>query len=1260
MPTSNIYEYLEGRVPNPALTYAKIAEIIEIEERERINKEIGERRTRLGARIGEVTAETKREVMENSPLETIYSSIIDWTNDDDQRRSYEEKLLQRAYDTLIVLPLQRKEPKRIQVQKLAEGFVILKHHFALAWKVVFDWKDVETIEGLDVLLLRDYVDLFPDDGVTKVIIGYMDGQLDPIPVQLAESNHKMVDESQMDQMTAEDRLFHMIQGSEESSRSIIAQRLMAEYCLHLEEYFSAVEYAKKTVDLIKFETQLSGLNLQNVLDAAHVTLATALVHHESPRNHPEARKLFEEIQLRKPTSASALIGLGLILEEEEDYKSAIPFLSRALECSPDIKIRVEIAWCVALGGDYKAGLEELERCLLQMEVEGRSKDLRSKILYRMGMCLWNLDPSKAARKDRNGAYAHFISSLQANLTFAPAYTSLGVYYADYAKDKKRARKCFQKAFEISASEVIAAQRLASIFADQKQWDLVELVAQRVIESGMARAPPGSKKKSLSWPFAALAVCQLNEQNYTKSIISFQSAIRISPEEFHCWVGLGESYYNSGRFVAATKAFEQAQKHEANHDGARPQEIWFSNYMLANVRRELGEYDEALLGYERVLSSRPKELGVEIALIQAHVESAWQSIELGFFGHAAESAAKAVTIAGQIIEHHPNVFNTWKAIGDACAAFSWTNAYMSDFPADDVRNLLYAKGNTDVYDLLADIDNIRIDMFQSGLTSKAEEDSLSTCLFAAILAQKRAIYVCKHDIHAQAVAWYNLGWTEYRASICLEENLTRRKSHYLKAAVRCFKRAIELEAGNSEFWNSLGVVTAELNPKISQHAYVRSLHLNDRSAKVWTNLGTLYLLQNDNQLANQAFTRAQSADPEYAYAWVGQGILATLLGNKIEAQSLFTHAFEVSDSSCVVAKRLYITSTFDQMISSKSLSQDNADLSLPLFALNQLRSQTKADTVYEHLRALLTERTGAYAEGRAALESVCAKVELEYELQESSLSLSRFAQAKADLARIQLAEHNFPEAALNAEISLDLSADDDSALFDPDIRRRLRVSAHLTPGLAYHFTGLLDKAIWMFRTALEETNSNPDVTCVLAQVLWTKKGAKEREVAREQLFDCVEKHNGHVGATTLLAVIALLDSDNETLEAVTADLRSLQTQTEISILQQSEISHLLAAIAMSNPNSDERRRAETSEAASTIMLTPSQPQGWSQLAELAGETQPYAADMALLTALRGVPPRGTLDNEDLCKVYAGTRRTADAQTGIMVAPWREEGWKVLAT
>ncbi|MCJ1415113.1 Superkiller protein 3 [Xylographa parallela] len=1259
LPTSSLYDYLEGRFPKPDYTYTKVVEITEAEEKERINKEIGERRTRLGAKIGQVTTEVKREVLDGSNLEYLYACIIDWTSDDDLRRLYEEKILQRAYDTLAVLPSKQKEAKRAQVIKLADGLVILKHPFALAWMITLEWKDTEVIDTYDAGLLREYTELFPEDGLSKVLKAYLSSEISPFPQPPKQSTVDS-EEDEMTMMTAEDRLLLMTEGVEESSRSVLSQRLMAEYYTYLDEYASAVDSAKKAREQISLETQVSGLGFQDNLDAMNLILATALIHYQSPRNHPEARSLFENILERKTVNTSALIGLGLILEEEDDYEGATNSLARALKQCADVKVKAEYAWCKAMTGDYDTSLKELEACLPELEkIDVKTKSLRAQTLYRIGMCIWHLDPSKGARKDRAGAYARFLASLQANLNYAPSYTILGIYYADYAKDKKRSRKCFQKAFELSSSEVKAAERLARAFADQREWDLVEVVAQRVVDSGKIRPPPGSKRKGISWPFAALGGCQLNNQEYPKSIVSFQSALRISPDDYQCWVGLGEGYHSSGRYIAATKAFEQAQKLESSTDNIQAEDTWFSKYMLANVRRELGDFEDATQGYEDVLSMRPTELGVTIALLQTHVESAWRSIELGYFGQAADSAVKAVAVAGVVVKGRPDAFNLWKALGDACAIFSWMQAYLHRFPIEEVRSVLESDKAIEMFEQMSNIDKVDSSVLDQLCLTKGTPITLKQCVHAAIFAHKRLVHTCVHDIHAQAVAWYNLGWTEYRAHVVLGKasiaSPRNNGSVYLRTSVRCFKRAIELEAGNSEFWNALAVVTTQLNPKVSQHAFVRSLHLNDKSARVWTNLGTLYLLQHDNQLANDTFTRAQSADPEYTHAWLGQGILALLLGEVKESRSLFAHAFEIADASTIVTKRLYASSAFDQLLAQVS-SSGTTDVLQPLFALHQLKSQTTTDYVYEHLQALFGERIGASDEAIESLSAVCARVEEEYESSESPLSLARFAQAKADLARAYLAAQDFDAAVENAETALDLSADLDSNSQAFNTRHKYRLSAHLTAGLAYHYTGLMDKAITMFRAALEETEGNPDVVCILSQVLWAKGRTEEREVAREQLFNCVEKHPGHAGAITLLGVIAMLDDDRDTIEAVTADLHDLRTRTDLDEQYQLRIGRLLAALAVLHPSEETRESAIIGEATTAVMLAPSQPHGWGQLSELTDDVFP--TEMVLLTALGSVPPKGTLDAEALAQAFAESSRPADAQRAILMAPWVAAGWEGL--
>ena len=1257
LPTTALYDYLEGRIFQPDFTYSKIADIVEAEEKEKINTDIGQRRTRLGARIEQVTSEVKREVLGNSPLELLYENIINWTHDDEIRRQYEEKLLQHAYDTLIVIPTAKKAAKRKKVQEMAQGMVILKRDFLLAWTIDLQWKDVADIAEMDAGSFRAFAALFPDVGLSKLLRSFLDSDISPFP-KLTDSVLEQNEESEENSpLSGEDRLILMTEGMEESSPSILAYRIMGLTYLHLEEYEDAAATGRQGLQQVSNESNISGLALGNSFDAMKIILATALVQFQAPRHHPEAMSLFENVLHRNPIETSALIGIGLILEEQEEYVKAIDFFDRALKRNSDPKIKAEAAWCKALNGDNETSLHELEACLPSMEgSDTRAKLLRAQTLYRAGMCIWNLETSSKARKNREGAYTRFIASLQADLNYAPAYTILGIYYADYGRDKKRARKCFQKAFELSSSEVEAAERLAQSFAKSGEWDLVEVVAQRVVESGKVRTAPGSKKKGISWPFAALGVVKLNNQDFKESIKFFQSATRSSPENYHYWVGLGENYHNSGRYYAATNAFEHAQKLEETLDDGSDTEKWFLKYMLANVKRELGQYDDAIAAYKEVLKIRPAEYGVSIALLQTLVEGAWHSIELGFFGRAADAASEAIEVAKSVAHEHHEAFNLWKAVGDACSIFTYTSAYASRLPIQVLLSILEADIDLRDYDILADIDGVNHETLQTLLQPTQQTPSLlQFSISAAILAQKRAIHACANDVHARAVAWYNLGWTEHRAHICSQDRPSTASSNkllkHLKASVQAFKRAIELEAGNAEFWNSLGVVTTQLNPKVSQHSFVRSLYLNDKNARVWTNLGTLYLIQNDAQLANDAYTRAQSSDPDYAQAWLGQGLLDMQMGETNEARRLFTHAFEIADASSTMIKRQFAMSTFDYLLSSPLSS--TTSVIQPLFALHQLRSQVSADLAFQHLSSLFAERIGDFGDAAATFDLVASKLEAEYEMSESAVILMRFAIAKADLGRAQLAERDFDAAAESAETALNLSEEED---VKNEVRQKVRLSAHMTAGLAYYYQGTMDQAISMFRSALEETQGNPDIVCLLAQVLWAKGGKDERTVAREQLFDCVEKYPGHSGAMILLGVIAVLDDDRDTIEAVTADLEGLRSRDSLTSQEQSKVTQLLTIVAALFPGEEGQEAAEISQATSTIMLAPSQTHGWSQLAGLSEES--YPAEMAVLTAIKACPPGGVLDANDLSKAYSETRRFDDAQRAIMVAPWTSQGWEAL--
>ena len=692
LPSSSVYPCLEGSIPQPQHTIMRLIESMEIEEREWTNTQIGERRTRLGVTVDQTVLEVKREAFVRYPLQNLYQEMINWTHEDDVRRSCEEKLLHREYEVLLVLPEKEKGLKSSQVLNLANGMVIIKHQYQLAWVIALEWVDAESLGEWDPNVLQDYIGFFSDTGLSKIFQGYMASENSPFRkvAEVADASESLGNADP--EFSEADRLLMMVEGLDESPDSLLAHRIMAEVYLSLGEYQSAVEVSHKAQKLYLQTSQKCGISLQNSIDAVNITLANGFISYHSPRYHQDAKIIFEEILSRKPTLTVALSGIGEVLKEDGEFEAAVSFFEKALEKDPaNLKVKADHAWCRALSGDRPvAGLSELEETLqLMSQHQPENLTLKAEVLYRIGSCQWQLNDPKYPRDKRSGPYRFFIDSAKANPSYAPTYTALGIFFEEYGRSLPRARTAFQKAFELSANEVEAARRLAGIFADDGEWDLVELVASRVIESGMATPAPGSKRKALSWPFASLGVVDMNKQQYSTSVIHFQKALRIEPGHYHSWVGLGESYHNSGRYIAAERALRQANNVEGD---LSPDQKWFAAFMLANVQREIGAFDEAISGYEAVLSLRKGDLGVGIALLQTLVDSGWASFEGGKFGDAARRAGRALEIADQISQPQTNSFSLWKAVGDACAVLSACPGHSEKSNFEQLRRIQNPNGS----------------------------------------------------------------------------------------------------------------------------------------------------------------------------------------------------------------------------------------------------------------------------------------------------------------------------------------------------------------------------------------------------------------------------------------------------------------------------------------------------------------------------------------------------------------------------------------
>ncbi|EEB87442.1 hypothetical protein MPER_15202, partial [Moniliophthora perniciosa FA553] len=185
-----------------------------------------------------------------------------------------------------------------------------------------------------------------------------------------------------------------------------------------------------------------------------VILASSCVHLFPPKHHQRASTLIDEILQVSPNNISGLMGRGYILEQEKKWKEASEMFKLVTRLLPDdpfdgLRAREEYAWCISQTGDLRSGTSHLKEVLNALnEIEGSEQDC-ARCHWRLGRCHWDL-----GGEERGEAYKCFIAALKCDSAYAPAFTSLGIYYIEQASppDPTRASKCFQKAFELDPRE----------------------------------------------------------------------------------------------------------------------------------------------------------------------------------------------------------------------------------------------------------------------------------------------------------------------------------------------------------------------------------------------------------------------------------------------------------------------------------------------------------------------------------------------------------------------------------------------------------------------------------------------------------------------------------------------------------------------------------------------------------------------------------------------------------------------------------------
>ncbi|KAJ9117523.1 hypothetical protein QFC22_004373 [Naganishia vaughanmartiniae] len=1229
-------------------------------------------------------------------------------------------------DVAVALPT--KESIRVKVENIVKGMVLLKVEDEGAWTVLLEWTDAGSLEEYDQRFLHEFILTFPLSPVATLLSGFLKYFGFPSPDAEEEEKARRAKRREItrkrealakkgesgsvvengDEVMSEadggrkqggqdsDPFTVLVAGFDGCPKLIFAHRVMAEAHLREVDYASAINVAEKGVSLARATEMETGKKMPCIRAALDVTLGTALVHYFAPKHHPRALQLLDGVLKQNPKATACMMGKGYIFLADDKFSEARTQFADALEVEQEKRKDVEqplsnleleakenVGWCLIKEGLLKEGRTQLMGVVEVLDAdESRGQDA-ARVWTRIGQAEWEMGAPCTVDEHRQEAHEHWLTALKRFSNYAPAFTAIGIWYLEYASppDEERASKCFQKAFELDATEADAARRLAIGYANEGEWALVNLIAKRVMEGegGLEGGLSSSSDKSANskkflptnaWAWKALGAFEMVNKKYSQASQAFQVALRADVDDPALWTRLGEAYAKSGKQVAALKALRRALEIDP--------ENWICYYHIATVQQELSLHQQAIESLQKALELCAEQTGTTVALAAAQLALGTQQRREGFRARALVTLGEAVRTLEPVLSAKLYRTTTWKIFGEICINLAHTCKSEEDVAVamEAVRPVIVYLQTIDENGT-SDVKNV------VSLKELVKEDSLNArnLLKAGICAYAYRVDLLKYDTKIPEVALYDLACALHLLAIdpSFVNGIDREAA--TRAATSNVKKSLDIDPTSPTLWNAFGSVASSGSPQLAQHAYIIALELEPKNEAVWCNLGFLWLSQADHELAGLAFSKAKIIQPESMLAWLGEGMVAQAEHRDEEAQASFAQAVILSGNSLLLACLGNSKLLFEPLVAnvSSSISPDLHALHQASFALERYCSIYLQDSSALLLHGLMLERLGQYDLAVARVSAAAALLEAEYEAAESEEVEQRYAIALLNLGRIHLAQEDPSSAVETLENCFGLiSARQDNSA------KLMRVQSQVGLALGHAALEQIEESLQAFQDALSEADSlklrdtekdalKERVSVSLAKTLWSIGGDEAFEMAKMRLLESFSAEHHSASAMVSLSAIALMTDDDALTEAVMTEadeldegalllkdprnlLRRFKALWKLSQGDVSAAERVLSRTVHSAPSSSRDRASlagimlsyRQTDIAHAILAT----DGNSSALEM-------SSDGGESSRLRGLAAAGCVGNGDQAERQAIPQSISEIQRAIKLRPWDPAAWQSLA-
>ncbi|KAJ2139109.1 Superkiller protein 3, partial [Coemansia sp. RSA 678] len=1059
-----------------------------------IESEVNKRRTRLGAGpISRVRTEVRSEVYAESGLLTTLAQLVEHSMSGpvDQLLENEELYFECLFDRLLFV-----EPRNeavAQLVNLAEDLVS-NDKCSRAFELLIEMDDVgDRVSEL----VPKLVELFPDSVLAPAARAWT--RSDAVDADVANGDADVANGDARESPFAQ---LQVVKSMERMGRdrACVDAAARARNAQH--------EFSEK------YGTQLPRSRLQVDLASAGSYLRIG------PEHAGDAEELFRLCLEADAKCTEAALGLGLATCALGNNEEGCQILQQLVDSDP-LNHR---AWGglanAQLAADNTSGAIYAYKQAIAVDPVCAEHHAGLADAY------WRLGGEW--RSDKQYAYASWLAAARVDATLPRVFSGLGQWYQQHGNDPERAKRCFAKAMSLDCTNAVAGPLLADIYAREGLDDECEQLLLSATDALFSQP----------WAWQRLGFLYLRQHTNDRAVHAFQNALSSDRLNRVCWEGLCEAYLAIGRIHTAVKVARKVKELDTCVSAH-----WLCAQTTMHARMldvALGHFDDAIECADDGVWTRVLRVGRAECLTMC----AEKWYHDGLFGRAAEACSNALSA---MLECGARSFLEWSVVYVSCMWMVRVHSQFTKHPElfdSSVLEALMGCAQSQVVERGPMPGYLKQVVDKAQSEGECESKVRLVLELAAVAAQLRVMLAESSVLAAQS--WTDLGsvYYTYSTETASSPLLFQSQSSYpstklLDAAADCATAAMQLDP-TARAANLQGTVAAlSKNSALSQHAFIIATRRAVLSGMPWANLGCLFLVHGDIELANKAFARAQMTEPDFYGGWMGQALVAECM-DATECVDLYEAALAHEGVATDVADYGYAYHVWQSLarLDAERLSHTEQNrLLLAVYAARRYVSRSSDVRGAGHyLLGMLLEHNGEYESAASAYVQALGMPRVSGEHKWTMWSALGRAQCSSD----QIAE---------SVVSYTRAAEIMDAEDSDQLTQGQKLGYLVGHSLALFFANQLEASLHMFERAETHATSASEklaISTLLSQVLWALGTNEHKQLACQHLIDALLLHTNVPSLCVLFAMGVL--SDPSIADAAYSELQGHSDSHRVSRLE----------------------------------------------------------------------------------------------------------------